>query len=64
MATSFRVALMNEGRGFSRATALALMRALQAAEKLGFVSGHGFSRAAQSGLLRALAPEVRFSNRL
>jgi hypothetical protein len=41
MATSFRVAPMNEGHGFSRATAPALMRALQAAEKVTLCEGDG-----------------------
>jgi hypothetical protein len=38
---SSRVAQMNEGHGFSRATGLAPMRALQAAEKREFLEGDG-----------------------
>jgi hypothetical protein len=38
------------------------MRALEAAEKLSFVSGHDFSRAVNDYIRRALAPEVRLSN--
>jgi hypothetical protein len=38
-------ASLHEGHGFSRAVKGLRTTALQAAEKLGFVSGHDFSRA-------------------
>jgi hypothetical protein len=41
--------LWTKGHGFSRAIFTGQMRALQAAEKLGFVSGHDFSRAVNDG---------------